>query len=92
MPASVTRQRVLGASGRGGELLARVLRPLLASGRPSKRGWRRVEERTALLGRGLELGLGGESDGGGCGESGCWLCKGSRHIYCVLAHTCGVSE
>lgn len=30
---------------------------------------------------------------GGGGESGCWLCKGSRHIYWVLVHTPrGVSE
>lgn len=70
-----------------------MLRPLLASGRPSKRGWRRVEERTALLGRGLELRLGGESGGEGGGESGCWLCKGSKYMYWVLVHTPrGVSE
>ena len=86
MPAPVTRQRVLGASGRGGGLLARVLRPLLASGRPSKRGWRRVEERTALLGRGLELGLGGESDGGAENQgAGCVKDPGtSIAFWCTL--------
>lgn len=93
MPASVNRQRVLAASGRGGGLPAGQRAEAPAGQRETQQmGVEGGEERTALLGRGPGPGW-VQSQVSGGGESGCWLGRGSRHICWALAHTPrGVSE